>query len=145
MLSLDAEVVNSNHIRMDKPSCSASLSMESRQHLSLFNEVRPNHFYSDRPFKRFIDTGIHRTHAPAADTPLQPVTFRKDSRHVHTNQRGTIIGTHRLTCVETPSTFCAFLKALPVWSSRCGACRQQREVRRDCRKQPFILATIWFL
>src|SRR5215831_3534377 len=97
MLPLDAEIVNGDDVWMEKPGCRASFLMESRVHVSLFNQVGPNYFYSDWPVKRFIDTGIHRPHAPAAYVPLQPVTLRQQSRHIHTNQSGTILSAHSLT------------------------------------------------
>src|SRR6266850_8133973 len=101
MLSLDAEVINGNHIPMEKPGCRAGFLMESRSHVSLFYEIRPNDFNSDRPVERLVDTGIDCAHAPAADTPLQPVSFRKDSRHVHTGQSRSILSADTFSCVET--------------------------------------------
>src|SRR5262245_31309411 len=108
---------------MKKAGCRASFLTESRLHASLFNEVWPNHFNGDRSVERLVHSGVHRTHAPAANAPFQPVTLRKDSRHVHTDQSGSVLGAHRFARVETHSTFRAFLKALLVRRPACRTCQ----------------------
>src|SRR5262245_18515686 len=111
MLTLNAEVVNGDHVSMEEPCCRASFLMKSRSHVSLFNQVRPNYFNGNWSLQRLVHTGIHRTHAPAPNAPFQPVAFREDARHVHTDQSGTVLCTHWFAGFETYPAFRAFLKA----------------------------------
>src|SRR5262245_31171503 len=119
--------------------------MKSRSHVFPFSQVRTNYFNGNWSLERLVHTGIHCTHAPASNAPFQPVAFREDARHVHTNESRSILSAHVLSCIETPSAFCAFLKAVPVCIRGSGTCCQQCEIRCDCRKQLFVLAAIWFL
>src|SRR5262245_60342665 len=42
MAAFDAEVVNSDHVLMEKARCRARFLMKSRSHVSFFNQVGPN-------------------------------------------------------------------------------------------------------
>src|SRR5438876_509297 len=122
MLAFYAEIVNGDHISMNKSRCCSSLVMKLRRRMPIVHEFRPYHFNGDRPVECVIDSCIYSTHASGTDAPVQSVASRKKPGHVNTDQAGLVLIAAGLSDVETRATLRAFLITLFVRLLHYGTC-----------------------